>query len=167
MSPLEGAMVIYVAGTSNKQSKGKELVLIGVRQTPSDTQAREKSETLMSGREVSAHTDTNNVLLAQIQALQQELAQTKAENFVFKAQVDERCSFSTSVNTQLTQLKDEIENIRIILIPRWNSIQTTQMNSSDDIASMTDSHYQLANYSMQLSFIQGQLFNLQTNVSEQ
>ena len=161
VTSLEGAKVIYAAGTT---SKGKELVLSVVRKTPSDTHAREQSETLMSGREVSAHTNTNIVLLAQIQQLQHELTQTKAENIVFKAQVEERSSSSTSVKTQLTQLKDEIENIRISLIPKLNSIETSQMNSADDIANMTDSHSQLANYSLQLDFIQGQVFSLQTQV---
>ena len=81
----------------------------GVRQTQSETHARELSETLMSDHQVSAHTDTNTFLMAQIQQLQHELAQTKAENIVFKAQVEERSSSSTSVKTQLEQLKDEIQ----------------------------------------------------------
>ena len=157
MTSLEGAKVISNTGTT---SKGKELVLSVVRKTPSDTRAREQNETFMSGREVSAHTNTNTDLLAQIQKLQHELAQTKAENIFFKAQVEERSSSSTSVKTQLTQLKDEIENIRISLIPKLNSIETTQMNSANDIASMTYSHSQLANYSLQSDFIQGQVFSL-------
>ena len=66
VTSLEGAKVISDAGTT---SKGKELVLSVVRKTPSDTHAREQSETLMSGREVSAHTNTNTDLLAQIQNL--------------------------------------------------------------------------------------------------
>ena len=137
-------MVISAAGTSGNQSKGKELVLSEVRKILSETHTHEQSETHLSDREVSAHTDTNTLLLAQIQALQQELAQIKAENIVFKAQVDERSSSSTSVKTQLIQLKDEIENIRTSLILRLNSLQTTQMNTADDISSMTDSHFQLA-----------------------
>ena len=161
VTSLEWAKVISDAGTT---SKGKELVLSVVRKTPSDTHAREQSETLMSGREVSAHTDTNTDLLAQIQKLQQELAQTKPENIVYKEQVEERSSSSTSVKTQLTQLNDKIENMRISLIPRLNTIETSQMNSANDIASMTDSHSQLAKYSLQLDFIQGQVFSLQTQV---
>ena len=39
------------------------------------------------------------------------------------------------------------------------------MNQSDDIANTSDSHAQLANYSLQLDFIQGQLFNLQTQAN--
>ena len=54
--------------------------------------------------------------------------------------------------------------MRISLIPKLNSIQTSQINSANDIASMTDSHSQLANYSIQLDFIQGQIFSLQTQV---
>ena len=56
----------------------------------------------------------------------------------------------------------KVENIMVTLIPKLNSIQATQMNTTDDIASMTDSHAQLANCSLQLDFIQGQLFNLHT-----
>ena len=161
MTSLKGAKVISDAGTTSKEN---ELVLSVVRKIPSDTHAREQSETLMSGREVSAHTDTNTDLLAQIQKMQQELAQTKYENIVFKAQVEERSSSSTSIKTQMEQLKDEIENMRISLIPKLNSIQTSQMNFANDIASMTDSRSQLANYSLQLGFIQGQVFSLQTQV---
>ena len=103
--------------------------------------------------------------MAQIQKLQQELAQTKAENQIYKAQVEERSSSSTSVKNQLTQLTNKVENIRVSLIPRLNSIQATQMNTADDIASTTDSHAQLENYSLQLDYIQGQLFSLQTQAN--
>ena len=139
-----------------------------MRQTLSETDARELSDTLLSGHQVSAHSDTytsNTNLIAQIRKLQQELAQTKAENQIYKAQVEERSSSSTSVQNQLTQLTNEVENIWVSLIPRLNSIQATQMNQADDIASTTDSHAQLANYSLQLDFIQGQLFNLQTQAN--
>ena len=115
---------------------------------------------------MSAHTDTytsNTDLMTQIQKLQRELAQTKDENKIYKAQVEERSSSSTSVKNQLTQLTNEVVNIRVSLIPRLNSIQATQMNTTDDITSTTDS--QLANYSLQLDFIQGQLFNLQTQAN--
>ena len=39
------------------------------------------------------------------------------------------------------------------------------MNQVDDIASTSDSHALLENYSLQLDFIQGQLFNLQTQAN--
>ena len=93
-------MLISIAGTSGNQTAGRELVLSEVRQTLSDTHARKKSETLLSDCEVSAHTDTNTALLAQLAALQQELERIKAENVQFKAQVVERSSSSTSVNNQ-------------------------------------------------------------------
>ena len=164
LTSLEGARVISVAGTSIS----KELVMSDVSLNLSETTAREQSETLLSDRQLSAHTDTytpNTELLAQIKQLQQELAQTKAENQIYKAQVEERSSSSTSVKNQLTQLTNEVENIRVSLIPRLNSIQGTQMIQAEDIASMTDSHAELANYSLQLDFIQGQLFNLQNQVN--
>ena len=70
MTSLEGAMVISHACKSENISAGKELVLSDVRQTQSDTHARQQSETLLSDREVSAHTNTNTVLLSQIVTLQ-------------------------------------------------------------------------------------------------
>ena len=79
LTSLEGARVISIAGTSIS----KELVRSDVSLNLSETDAREQSETLLSDHQVSAHTDTytpNTDLLAQIKQLQQELAQTKAEN---------------------------------------------------------------------------------------
>ena len=81
LTSLEGAKVISIACTS----KVKELVRSDVRQTQSETVARELSDTLLSDHQVSAHTDTyttNTLLMAQIQKLQQDLAQTKAENII-------------------------------------------------------------------------------------
>ena len=65
LTSLEGARVISLAGTSSQQ----ELVMSDVRLNLSDTAAREQSETLLSDRELSAHTDTytiNTDLLEQI-----------------------------------------------------------------------------------------------------
>ena len=160
LTSLEGARVISLAGTSSQQ----ELLMSVVRLNLSDTDAREQSETLLSDRQLSAHTYTytsNTDLLEQIKKLQEELAQTKAENQMFKAQVEERSSSSTSVQNQLNQLKNEPENIRVSLIPRLNSIQETQMNQAEDIASTIDSHAQLANYSLQMDYLQGKIFTLQ------
>ena len=84
---------------------------------------------------------------------------------MFKAQVEERSSSSTSVQNQLNQLKNELENIRVSLIPRLNSIQETQMNQAEDIASTVDSHAPLANYSLQMDYLQGQIFTLQNQLS--
>ena len=84
---------------------------------------------------------------------------------MFKAQVEERSSSSTSVQIQLNQLKEELENIRVSLIPKLNSIQATQMNQAEDIASTVDSHAQLANYSLQMDYLQGQIFTLQNQLS--
>ena len=127
LTSLEGAMVISSASIYKTITSRRELIVSKVRQTLSDTHAREVSETLLSDREVSAHTNTNTALLAQISALQQELERTKAENVLFTAQVDEWSSSSTYVNTHLVQLKDEIQNIRTSLIPKLNSIQTSQI----------------------------------------
>ena len=142
-----------------------------VRLNLSETDAREQSETLLSDREMSAHTDTytlntqNTELLEQIKKLQAELAQTKADNQIYNAQVEERSSFSTSVQNQLNQLKNEVENFRIGLIPRLNSIQEVQMNQAEDIANTINSHAQLANYSLQMDYLQGQIFTLQNQLA--
>ena len=52
-----------------------------------------------------------------------------------------------------------------ILIPRLNSIQETQMNQTDDIASTLYSHAQLANYCLQMDYLQGQIFTLQDQLA--
>ena len=83
--------------------------------------------------------------MEQIKKLQAELAQTKAENQIYKAQVEERSSSSTSVQNQLNQLKNEVKNFRVSLIPKLNAIQEIQMNQAEDIANTIDSHAQLAN----------------------
>ena len=78
LTSLEGARVISLAGTSSQH----ELVMSDVRLNLSETAAREQSETLLSDRQLSAHTDTytsNTDLLEQIKKMQEELAQTKAE----------------------------------------------------------------------------------------
>ena len=100
LTSLEGARVISVAGTSIS----KELVRSDVSLNLSETVAREPSEILLSDHQVSAHTDTytpNTGLIAQIQKLQQELTQTKAENQIYKGQVEERSSSSTFIQNQL------------------------------------------------------------------
>ena len=142
-----------------------------VRSAPlkmSETVAREQSETLLSDRELSAHTDTytlNTDLLEQIRKLQEELAQTRAENQIYKAQVEERSSSSTSVQNQLNLLKTEMENFRMGLIPKLNSIQDTQMHQANDIASTLDSHAKLDNYCLQMDYLQGQIFTLQDQLA--
>ena len=145
-----------------------ELVMSDTLLYLSETDAREPSETLMSDRDPSAHTDTytqNTELLEQIKKLKAELAQTKAENQIYKAQVEERSSSSTSVQNQLNQLKTEVENFRVGLIPKLNSIQETQVNQADDISSTLDSHAQLANYCLQMDYLQGQIFTLQDQLA--
>ena len=84
LTSLEGARVISLAGTSISH----ELIMSDVRLNLSETAAREQSETLLSDRQLSAHTDTytpNTELLAQIKKLQEELAHTKVENQIYKA----------------------------------------------------------------------------------
>ena len=66
-------MVVYIgtAGGVNEQSD--------VRQTPNDTHAREESETALSVRDVSAHTDPT-LFEEKMSKLQAELARMIAEN---------------------------------------------------------------------------------------
>ena len=158
----EWAMVISTAGTSGTQTAGRELVVSEVRQTLSETHARKESEMLLSDREVSAHTATNTALVAQLAALQQELEKTKAENALFKTHVVERSSSSTSVNIQLIQLKEEIQNIRNNFIPKLNSIQTSQLNATSDITILKYSQSLLSDNALQLSLISGQMDLLQS-----
>ena len=61
MTSHEGDMVILLAGTFGTQTVGRELIVSEVRQTLSETHARKEIETLLSDREVSAHTGTNTV----------------------------------------------------------------------------------------------------------
>ena len=164
LTSLEEARVISIAGTSRQQ----EIVRSETPLNMSETVAREQSETLLSDRELSAHTDTytlNTDLLEQIRKLQEELAKTKAENQLYKAQVEERSSSSTSVQNQLNQLKTEVENIRLTLTPKLNSIQETQMHQADDIASTLDSHAKLDNYCLKMDYLQGQIFTLQDQLA--
>ena len=112
-------------------------------QTLSDTHAREQSETLLSDREVSAHTNINTALLAQISSLQQELERTKAENVhISKHKWLNGLLLPSLSILRLVQLKDEIKNIRTSLIPKLNSIQTSQQQAAADIASISQSQFQ-------------------------
>ena len=166
VTSLEGAIIISHVGTFENIAAEKELVLSDVTQILSETHAREESETLLSDREVSAHTDTNTVLLAQLTSLQQELERTKAENVKFKEQVDERSSSSTYINTQLIQLKEELQNIRTSLIPRLNSIQISQQQAFEDIAHLTESQSQYSDSILQIASISGQVNTVQTQMFE-
>ena len=71
--PSQGTLVVYTgtAGRVNEQSEE--------RQTPSDTHEREESETTLSVREVSAHTDPA-LFEEQMEKLKAELARMIAEN---------------------------------------------------------------------------------------
>ncbi|KAL1802705.1 hypothetical protein ACET3Z_031352 [Daucus carota] len=73
LNPFQGTLVVYTgtAGSVNDTSD--------VRQTLSDTHAREASETALSVREVSAHTNPA-IFEEQIAKLQAELARMIAEN---------------------------------------------------------------------------------------
>ncbi|OKX69591.1 hypothetical protein AXD71_14935, partial [Listeria monocytogenes] len=99
------------AGTSLDPSVDKsnwKLVLSDVRQTQSDTPARELSDKHMSESQERAPTDTyrlthtldQDALLAQIASLKSQLQQAQAEKTLLQAQVAERStsSSSTSVN---------------------------------------------------------------------
>ena len=88
----------------------------------------------------------------------------KLKNEKFKAQVVERSSSSTSVNNQLIELKEEIQNIRISFIPKLNSIQTSTLNDASDIASLTDSQSLISDHVLQLALLSGQVDLLQGKV---
>ena len=88
---------------------------------------------------MSAHTDTNTEnLLAQIAALKEQLAQSQAEKEHFKAQVVERSSSSTSVNNQLTFIRNDIIDFKNSVIPKLNSIQESQLLTAADISNLPE-----------------------------
>ncbi|KAK1401444.1 hypothetical protein POM88_001049 [Heracleum sosnowskyi] len=105
LTSLEGARVIFHAGTSYENLE-RQLVVRDMSQTPSDTQARELSETPLRAIEVSAHTDTNTALLKQLADIQRKLQDTQAENTLLKAQVVAQST--TSVSNQLGTVKDDL-----------------------------------------------------------
>ena len=73
LNPSQGTLVVYT-GIAGALSESRD-----ERQTPSDTHAREASETALSVREVSAHTNPA-IFEEQIAKLQAELARMIAEN---------------------------------------------------------------------------------------
>ncbi|XP_063939746.1 uncharacterized protein LOC135148452 [Daucus carota subsp. sativus] len=76
--PSQGTMVVYT-GTGDGVTNTSE-----IRQTPSETHAREDSDKSLSVREVSAHTNTD-LLQEQMAALRAEIARLNAENARFKS----------------------------------------------------------------------------------
>ena len=63
----------------------------------------------MSDRKVSAHNDTYTALFTQMLPCNKKLERTTADNVIFKEQVVEQSSSSTSVNNQLILLNKEIQ----------------------------------------------------------
>ena len=76
----------------------------------------------------------------------------------------ERYSSSTSVNNQLVQLKEEIQNIRISFLPKLNYIFTSQLNAAPDIAILTESQSLLSDNSLQLALLSGHMDLLQVKL---
>ncbi|KAK1357800.1 hypothetical protein POM88_051056 [Heracleum sosnowskyi] len=136
--------VIFPAGTSSRYGD-RQLVVRTEIQTWSETQARELSETPLREIEVSAHIDTNTAsLLAQIDALQKQLSETQAEKEILQAQVVERSSSSTSITNQLGIIKDDVEGLKISLLPKLNAIQQSQILVASNISGLSDSNAQIA-----------------------
>ncbi|KAL1826543.1 hypothetical protein ACET3Z_004955 [Daucus carota] len=76
--PSQGTMVVYT-GTGDGVTNTSE-----IRQTPSETHAREDSDKSLSVREVSAHTNTD-LLQEQLAALKAEISRLNAENARFRS----------------------------------------------------------------------------------
>ncbi|KAK1387455.1 hypothetical protein POM88_015633 [Heracleum sosnowskyi] len=159
LTSLEGARVISFAGTENLDI---QLVVRDERQTPSDTQARELSETPLREIEVSAHTDTNTALLLnQLAALQKQLQETQAENNLLKTQMVAQSS--TSVSNQLGTIKDDLEGLKSTLLPKLNSIQQSQVLVASDISDLTTSNAQISESVKEIAAISTKVnFILQT-----
>ena len=135
---------IFDAGTAGDPSVDKsnwKLVLSDVRQTQSETPARELSDKQLSVSEERAPTDTyslthtldQSALLAQIASLQAQLQQVQAEKTILQAQVAERSSSSTSVNNQLQILQADIQGLKSVVVPKLNSLQESQNQSSSTV----------------------------------
>ena len=109
LNPSQGTLVVYTGTAGRVQTMSDE------RQTPSDTHAREASETALSVREVSAH--TNPALFEeQMAKLRAELARMIAENEKLKGaqlvtlqqKTEERPSSSYR-----DELKEEIHDLAV------------------------------------------------------
>ncbi|KAK1356704.1 hypothetical protein POM88_049960 [Heracleum sosnowskyi] len=114
-----------------------KLVLRSERQTRSDTQARELSET--------------------------PLREIEAENNILKAQVVERSSSSTSVTNQLGTIKDDLEGLKGTLLPKLNAIQQSQVLVASDISDLTMSNVHISESVKEIATISANVdFILQT-----
>ncbi|KAK1400955.1 hypothetical protein POM88_000560 [Heracleum sosnowskyi] len=160
LTSLEGARVIFHAGTSSENLE-RQLVVRDMSQTPSDTQARELSETPLRAIEVSAHTDINTALLKQLADLQRKLQDTQAENTLLKAQVVAQST--TSVSNQLGTVKYDLEGLKNTLLPKLNSIQQSQVLVASDISELTTSNAQISESVKEIAAISTKVdFILQT-----
>ncbi|KAK1357390.1 hypothetical protein POM88_050646 [Heracleum sosnowskyi] len=166
LTSLEGARVIFHAGTSSENLE-RQLVVRDMNQTPSETQARELSETPLRAIEVSAHTDTNTALLLnQLADLQRKLQETQAENNLLKAQVVAQST--TSVSNQLGTVKDDLEGLKNNLLPRLNSIQQSQVLVASDISDLTTSNAHISESVKEIAAISTKVdFILQTSDENQ
>ncbi|KAK1360479.1 hypothetical protein POM88_044953 [Heracleum sosnowskyi] len=165
LTSLEGARVIFPAGTST-ENLDRQLVVRDMNQTPSETQARELSETPLRAIEVSAHTDTNTALLNQLADLQRKLQETQAENNLLKAQVVAQST--TSVSNQLGTVKDDLEGLKNNLLPKLNSIQQSQVLVASDISDLTTSNAQISESVKEIAAISTKVdFILQTTDENQ
>ncbi|KAK1380704.1 hypothetical protein POM88_027448 [Heracleum sosnowskyi] len=160
LTSLEGARVIFTAGTST-ENLDRQLVVRDMSQTPSETQARELSETPLRAIEVSAHTDTNTALLKQLADLQKKLQETQAENTILKAQVVAQST--TSVSNQMGTVKDDLQGLKDNLLPKLNSIQQSQVLVASDISDLTMSNAQISESVREIAAISTKVdFILQT-----
>ncbi|KAK1357005.1 hypothetical protein POM88_050261 [Heracleum sosnowskyi] len=166
LTSLEGATVIFSAGTSTP-NLDRQLVVRSERQTQSDTQAREVSETPSREIEMSAHNDTYTAsLLAQIADLQKQLQQTQAEKEILKAHVVEHSSSSTSVTNQLGHIRDEIQGVKDTLIPKINAVQESQVLVASDISELTISNAEIRESVRKIDSISTQVNSIQETVDD-
>ncbi|KAK1390320.1 hypothetical protein POM88_018498 [Heracleum sosnowskyi] len=159
----EGAMVIFSAGTSTP-TLDRQLV---VSKTQSETQAREVSETPSKEIEMSAHNDTYTAsLLAQIANLQKQLQESQAEKDILKAQVVERSTSSTSVTNQLGSMRDELEGVKVTLVPKMNAIQESQVLMASDMSELLVSNAEIREAIKQIPMISTKVDSFQDTIDE-
>ncbi|KAL1805071.1 hypothetical protein ACET3Z_028139 [Daucus carota] len=139
LTPSQGALVVYTGTAGRVQTMSNE------RQTPSDTHAREASETALSVREVSAHTDLA-LFEEQMAKMKAELARMIAENERLKGaqlvtlekKADERPSSSSrdELKEEMHELTVEMRSNHALYMAKFDAIDSKLdqllKNSKDD-----------------------------------
>ena len=103
-------MVVYTGSSDGVKNTSE------IRQTPSETHAREDSDKSLSVREVSAHTNTD-LLQEQMAAMKSEIERLNAENARFRSgelvTLQEKIA-DTSFNSLEKEMNDHVKGIHSV-----------------------------------------------------